>query len=60
MFASRPEISHVHFLVFRLAHTSFPEAWNPTLSTLHMSTQIVGEIRLEHTSLINHWWNVTL
>jgi Family of unknown function (DUF5996) len=34
--------------------------WTPTRDTLHMWTQIVGKIRLEHMPLINHWWEVTL
>src|SRR5204862_3786156 len=36
------------------------EEWQDTLATLHMWTQIVGKIRLEQTSLVNHWWNVPL
>ncbi len=34
--------------------------WAETRDTLHMWTQIVGKIRLVHTPLVNHWWNVTL
>jgi len=34
--------------------------WEQTQDTLHMWTQIVGKIRLTHTPLINHWWQVTL
>jgi hypothetical protein len=34
--------------------------WAPTRDTLHMWTQIVGKIRLEHMPLFNHWWQVTL
>ena len=34
--------------------------WEPTASTLHMWTQIVGKLRLELTPLQNHWWNVPL
>ncbi|GJJ21807.1 DUF5996 family protein [Mycolicibacterium mageritense] len=34
--------------------------WEPTLDTLHMWTQIVGKIRLTHSPLLNHWWQVTL
>jgi hypothetical protein len=34
--------------------------WEQTRDTLHMWTQIVGKIRLAHTPLINHWWQVTL
>lgn len=36
------------------------DAWQPTLDTLHMWTQIVGKVRLAQTPRINHWWNVTL
>lgn len=36
------------------------EEWLDTYATLHMWTQIVGKIRLAHTPLINHWWNVPL
>lgn len=35
------------------------DAWQETLTTLHMWTQIVGKIRMEQTPVINHWWNVT-
>jgi hypothetical protein len=34
--------------------------WTDTRDTLHMWTQIVGKIRMAHTPLVNHWWNVTL
>lgn len=37
-----------------------PGAWQGTLETLHMWTQIVGKIRMEQTPRVNHWWNVTL
>jgi hypothetical protein len=36
------------------------EDWAPTRDTLHMWTQIVGKVRLEHMPLVNHWWQVTL
>jgi hypothetical protein len=36
------------------------EEWRETKDTLHMWTQIVGKIRLAHTPLINHYWNVPL
>jgi Family of unknown function (DUF5996) len=36
------------------------KAWEPTASTLHMWTQIVGKTRLALTPLQNHWWNVPL
>ena len=34
--------------------------WQDTYATLHMWTQIVGKIRLELTTKVNHWWNVPL
>jgi len=34
--------------------------WEDTYRTLHMWTQIVGKIRLELTTLENHFWNVAL
>lgn len=34
--------------------------WRNTYATLHMWTQIVGKIRLELTTRVNHWWNVPL
>lgn len=34
--------------------------WEPTISTLHMWTQIVGKIRLALASPINHWWHIPL
>jgi len=34
--------------------------WADTRETLHRWTQIVGNIRLALTPLINHWWNVPL
>jgi hypothetical protein len=37
-----------------------PGQWKDTYATLHMWSQIVGKIRLAHTPLINHWWNVPL
>jgi len=36
------------------------DAWQDTLATLHMYTQIVGKIRLALTPIVNHWWNVPL
>jgi Family of unknown function (DUF5996) len=39
---------------------SLPYAeWQPTLTTLHMWTQIVGKVKLELTPFLNEWWNVT-
>src|SRR3954454_11535264 len=34
--------------------------WAPTRDTLHMWMQIVGKIRLAHSPMLNHWWQVTL
>jgi hypothetical protein len=34
--------------------------WTATRDTLHMWTQIVGKIRMAHTPMTNHWWQVTL
>ena len=36
------------------------DALRPTLSTLHLWTQVVGKIRLSKTPWINHSWHVTL
>jgi hypothetical protein len=36
------------------------DAWQETLDTLHLWTQIVGKIRLRLEPFVNHWWNVTL
>ncbi|HET9891865.1 MAG TPA: DUF5996 family protein, partial [Mycobacterium sp.] len=33
--------------------------WTPTRDTLHMWSQIVGKIRLAHSPMVNHWWQVT-
>jgi Family of unknown function (DUF5996) len=33
--------------------------WAPTRDTLHMWMQIVGKIRLAHSPMANHWWQVT-
>ena len=47
------------------AQSSWPtlpplDAWQDTLDTLHLWTQVVGKIRLAQTPRINHWWNATL
>jgi hypothetical protein len=34
--------------------------WAPTISTLHMWTQIVGKVRLSLAPPLNHWWHVPL
>jgi hypothetical protein len=36
------------------------EAWQDTLATLHLWTQIVGKIRLVQSPWVNHAWHVTL
>jgi hypothetical protein len=36
------------------------QEWADTCATLHLWTQIVGKIRLAHTPMVNHWWNVPL
>jgi len=35
-------------------------AWEPSLTTLHLWSQIVGKIALRSSALRNHWWNCTL
>jgi Family of unknown function (DUF5996) len=35
-------------------------AWEPTKTTLHLYSQIVGKIALRSSALRNHWWNCTL
>src|SRR3982074_515907 len=35
-------------------------AWEPTKTTLHLWSQIVGKIALRSSPLRNHWWNCTL
>jgi Family of unknown function (DUF5996) len=34
--------------------------WHATRDTLQLWTQIIGKIRLAHSPLLNHWWNVPL
>jgi hypothetical protein len=34
--------------------------WAPTLSTLHMWTQVVGKLRLALSPPENHWWHIAL
>lgn len=36
------------------------QKWEPTATTLHMWTQIVGKTRLALSPLQAHWWNVPL
>ena len=44
--------------------TPWPElsfaAWQPTLATLHLWTQIIGKVRLSLTPWVNHSWQVPL
>ena len=35
-------------------------AWAATRDTLQPWTQVVGKVRLAHSPLLNHWWNVPL
>ncbi len=35
-------------------------AWQDTLDSVHMGTQIVGKVKLELTPFLNQWWNVAL
>ena len=34
-------------------------AWRDTATTLHRWCQVVGKVKLEQTTLVNHWWNVS-
>ena len=34
--------------------------WGPTISTLHMWTQIVGKVRMALAPPLNHWWHIPL
>jgi hypothetical protein len=34
------------------------EAWQDTIATLHLWTQIVGKARLAQAPMVNHWWQV--
>src|SRR6476661_7431023 len=36
------------------------EEWAETRDTLQLLMQIVGKVRLAHSPLLNHWWNVPL
>jgi hypothetical protein len=36
------------------------EEWAQTRDALQLWTQIVGKVRLAHSPLENHWWNVPL
>jgi hypothetical protein len=35
-------------------------AWEPTLDTVHLLTQIAGKVKLALTPFLNEWWNVAL
>ncbi len=35
-------------------------SWEPTITTLHLWTQIVGKVRMALTPPLNHWWHVPL
>ncbi|MEA2719992.1 MAG: hypothetical protein QOJ39_1856 [Candidatus Eremiobacteraeota bacterium] len=35
-------------------------AWEPSKTTIHLYSQIVGKIALRSSALRNHWWNCTL
>src|SRR5690625_6921362 len=37
-----------------------PAEWQDTLEAVHLWSQIVGKIRLEHMPWINHCWHVAL
>lgn len=34
--------------------------WQETRDTLQLWLQVVGKVRLSHSPLLNHWWNVPL
>lgn len=34
--------------------------WQDTCDTLHLWSQIVGKVRMELSTPINHWWHITL
>ena len=36
------------------------DEWAPTRDTLQLWMQVVGKVRLTHSPLANHWWNVPL
>jgi hypothetical protein len=48
----------------RLVETDWPplplSAWQETLDTVHMLTQIMGKVKLALTPFQNEWWNVAL
>lgn len=48
----------------RIREEPWPELpwreWAPTLSTLHMWTQVVGKVRIALAPPLNHWWHIPL
>jgi Family of unknown function (DUF5996) len=36
------------------------DEWSDTRDTLQLFTQVIGKVRLSHSPLLNHWWNVPL
>lgn len=44
--------------------TLFPELplqeWEDTKKTLHLYSQIVGKVKFELATRVNHWWHITL
>lgn len=48
----------------KINRTSWPQlpysTWQDTLETVHLWTQIVGKIKLQQNSFLNHWWEVAL
>lgn len=36
------------------------DAWEPTKATLHLTTQIMGKVKLAHHPKMSHWWHTTL
>ncbi|MGA8726892.1 MAG: DUF5996 family protein [Acidimicrobiales bacterium] len=36
------------------------DEWSDTRDTLQLFTQVVGKVRLSHSPLMSHWWNVPL
>ncbi|HLR32027.1 MAG TPA: DUF5996 family protein [Fodinibius sp.] len=37
-----------------------PSEWQKTLDAVHLYSQIIGKIRLEHMPWLNHFWHATL
>jgi hypothetical protein len=34
--------------------------WKDTRDTLHLWTQVIGEVRMANEALLNHWWSIPL